>query len=128
MVFYPNYFLLQYVCHLILIIILLLILMDMMQSLVPMEKQVGNICLADSVTTHIILQDSKYFTHLSHYEGHVTPLILMVGVLRPKILSMAMTTLIILTSSTSIMHVIIYSIHLRDCCCISRSSLIILHQ
>ena len=43
-----------------------------MQSPVPVEKQVGSICLADSATTRIILQDNKYFTHLSHCEGHVT--------------------------------------------------------
>ena len=46
--------------------------MDKMQSPIPMEKQVGSICLADSSTTHTILQDRKYFTHLFHYEGHVT--------------------------------------------------------
>ena len=69
MVFYPNYFLPQYICHLI-IIILILVLMDTMQNPVPMEKQVGSICLADSTTTHTILYN-RYFTYLSHCEGHV---------------------------------------------------------
>ena len=46
-----------------------------MQSPVCVEKQVRSICLADSTTTHIILQDNKYFTHLSHCEGHVTTIL-----------------------------------------------------
>lgn len=46
--------------------------MDTIQSPVPIEKQMGSICLADSAATHTILQDSKYFTHLSYSEGHVT--------------------------------------------------------
>ena len=37
------------------IIILLLVLMDTMQSPIPMDKQVGSICLADNTTTHTIL-------------------------------------------------------------------------
>ena len=69
--FYPSYFLLQYICHLIVIIILFLVLMDTMQSLVLVEKQVGNICLADSATMHTILQYRKSFTHLYYCEGHV---------------------------------------------------------
>ena len=67
---------LQYVYHLIIIIIiitiLLLVLINTMQSPLPMEKSVGSTCLAYSATMNNILQNNKYFTHLSHCEGHVT--------------------------------------------------------
>lgn len=36
-----------------------------------LETKNGNVCLADNITTHTILQDQKYFLEIKYLEGKV---------------------------------------------------------
>ena len=45
--------------------------MSSIQSPIPVEND-SSLCLADSATTHTILQERKYFLHLKECEGKIT--------------------------------------------------------
>ena len=49
--------------------------MDLCVGSLSSKINSGEICLADSVTTHTILQDQKYFSHITLVEANVNTIL-----------------------------------------------------